>query len=173
MMSETVNNTTVTKDADKKALVLERVFQAPRQRVWQAWADPEQFKQWWGPRGWQTEVKDADVRQGGSMIYGMKCVDEAQGEWFGQTAWGKMEFSTVDEPKTMVYVDYFCDESGQVDQTMPASTVTIEFEEQDGATLVRSTTVFDSIEGYEQVIAMGVVEGATETWDRLDEVLAA
>ena len=170
-MAETVNNTTVIKDADKHTLVLERVFRTPRQRVWQAWTDPEQFKQWWGPRGWQTEIKEADVQTGGSMVYGMKCVDEAQGEWFGQTSWGKMVFQKVDEPNAIVYVDYFCDETGKINDSMPASTTNLEFIERDGGTLVRSSTVFDSIEGYEQVIAMGVVEGATETWDRLAELL--
>lgn len=170
-MAGTVNNTTVIKDAEQKSLVLERVFQASPSRVWQAWTDPQQFTQWWGPRGWQTEVKDADVRVGGRMVYGMKCVDEAQGEWFGQTSWGMMEFTAVDEPNSLEYVDYFSDENGVANDAMPSSTIHLEFVEQDGGTLLRSTTVFGTAEGYEQVIAMGVVEGATETWDRLAELV--
>lgn len=170
--SETVNNTTVIKDADNRALVMERVFDASRERVWQAWTDPEIFSNWWGPRGWQTEVKDADFRTGGSMAYGMKCIDENQGEWFGKTSWGKMVFDEVDAPQKLVYKDYFCDENGQVSTEMPVATITMEFVEQDGKTMVRSSSVFDTREGYDTVIAMGVVEGATETWDRLAEVLA-
>lgn len=172
-MSETVNKTQVTKDSENKTLLIERVFDAPRDRVWQAWTDPEVFVKWWGPRGWQTEVKDADFREGGKMVYGMKCVDEAQGEWFGQTSWGKMEFTAINEPESLSYKDWFCDENGVADTSMPSTLVSMEFIDQDGKTLVRSSSVFESTEGYEQVLAMGVVEGVTETWDRLDEILAA
>jgi uncharacterized protein YndB with AHSA1/START domain len=170
-MAETVNNTTVIKDKANKSLIMERVLEAPRQRVWQAWTDPELFSKWWGPYGWQTTVKDADFRPGGQMIYGMKCIDESQGEWFGQESWGKMEFAAVDEPASFTYRDLFCDENGTVNQEMPVMTITVEFIEQDGSTLVRSSGVFDSQEGYDKVIAMGVVDGATQTWERLAELL--
>lgn len=167
-----MGQTNITKDAANKTLIMEREFNAPRQRVWQAWTDPRVFEKWWGPRGFETTVKDYDFRAGGSGTYGMKCVDENQGEWFGQTSWGKMEFIQVNEPDSFVYKDFFCDENGVVSDEMPVMTITLEFFEENGKTRVVSTGVFDNEEGYNKVLAMGVVEGASETWDRLDELVS-
>lgn len=172
-MSETINNTAITKDQANKTLVMERVFDAPRERVWQAWTDPELFSKWWGPKGWSTTVKDMDFRAGGSMLYGMKCEDEAQGEWYGQTSWGKMVFEAIDEPDSFVYKDYFADEDGNVSADMPVASITVECIEEDGKTRLRSSSVFETTEGYDKVIAMGVVEGASQTWERLAELFEA
>ena len=43
---------------DELELLITRVFDAPRARVWQAWADPEQMKQWSAPRGFTIPVSD-------------------------------------------------------------------------------------------------------------------
>ena len=46
-----------------------RVFHAPRERVWQAWTEPEQLVRWWGKRGWtaQRSSLQLDVRPGGAF----------------------------------------------------------------------------------------------------------
>jgi uncharacterized protein YndB with AHSA1/START domain len=82
-----------------------------------------------------------------------------------------MEFSKIDEPDSFTYRDLFCDENGTVNADMPVMEITVEFIEQDGGTLVRSSGVFDSQEGYDKVIAMGVVDGAAQTWQRLAELV--
>ena len=51
--------------ANKFDLVLDRVFDAPRELVWQAWADPEQKAQWWGPLGFTTTTLRYELRVGG------------------------------------------------------------------------------------------------------------
>ncbi len=167
-----MSETKITKDAANKSLIMERVFSAPRERVWQAWTDPQVFEKWWGPRGWKTTVKSFDFRSGGSGVYGMKCEDENQGEWYGQSSWGKMEFLEVNAPDSFVYKDFFCDENGVVNDEMPVMTITMEFFEEDGKTRVVSTGVFETEEGYNKVLAMGVEQGAAETWDRLEELVA-
>jgi len=48
----------------EKELVLKRVFNAPRERVWKAWTDPRRLAQWWGPAGFTNPVCEADVRPG-------------------------------------------------------------------------------------------------------------
>jgi uncharacterized protein YndB with AHSA1/START domain len=50
-----------------KEITVRRVFDAPRQLVWNAWTDPEQLAQWWGKRGWSTPAASIaiDVRPGG------------------------------------------------------------------------------------------------------------
>lgn len=64
--------------ADPKAgagreIVITRVFDAPRELVWDAWTDPQQIVKWWGPHGFTLTVDEMDVRPGGvwkSTMYG-------------------------------------------------------------------------------------------------------
>lgn len=56
-------------------LVLKRLIAAPRERVWEAWTDPEQFAKWWGPHGFTAPVVELDVRPGGRINVHMKGPD--------------------------------------------------------------------------------------------------
>ena len=59
----------MTEAATAKEITLTRVFDAPRELVWNAWTDPDQIIEWWGPPGWSTprENVSMDVRPGGTM----------------------------------------------------------------------------------------------------------
>jgi uncharacterized protein YndB with AHSA1/START domain len=48
-------------------LVIERILKAPRAKVWRAWSDPNNLKEWWCPKPWVTEVKAFDFRPGGAF----------------------------------------------------------------------------------------------------------
>jgi uncharacterized protein YndB with AHSA1/START domain len=50
-------------------IVVTRLFDAPRERVWRAWTEPEELARWWGKRGWTTppESVTMDVRIGGEF----------------------------------------------------------------------------------------------------------
>lgn len=61
-------------DADR-TIVLTRVFNAPRELVWKVWTDPKHVEKWWGPRGFNTTVKELDVRPGGKSNYVMTGPD--------------------------------------------------------------------------------------------------
>ena len=52
----------------KKEITIVRTYDAPREKVWQAWTDPKQLAQWWAPRGFTnpTVEIDASVRLAGS-----------------------------------------------------------------------------------------------------------
>lgn len=108
---------------------------------------------------------------GGRVHYGMKCVDERQGEWFGQTSWGIMEITNVEDAKSFTYKDYFSDEQGTVNKEMPALTVTNEFFEEDGKTKIVSTCLADSADQIEQVVKMGMVEGLSSQLSKLDALV--
>jgi len=166
-----MNETKVTKDKESRSLILERVFDNPREVVWGAWSNGDSVAQWWGPHGWETTNKQFDFKPGGVWHYGMKCVDENQKEWFGQVSWGKAIFGEINAPDSFTWTDEFADEQGNSMPGMPVSHVTMQFSDEDGKTKVTSTTKFDSDEAYEQVLSMGVEEGVKETWDRLAEFL--
>ena len=53
-------------------LVIERVFDAPRELVWKAWTDAEHFKKWWGPKVFTAPVCVMDLRLGGAYVWGMR-----------------------------------------------------------------------------------------------------
>jgi len=48
-----------------REIVLSRVIAAPRERVFQAWSDPKQITQWFGPDGFKVESLECDIRAGG------------------------------------------------------------------------------------------------------------
>jgi len=50
--------------ADRE-ITITRVFDAPREMIWDAWTDPEQNVKWWGPRGFTSTIREMDVRPGG------------------------------------------------------------------------------------------------------------
>lgn len=165
-----MSKTIITKDPSKRTLTLERVFDAPIERVWQAWTSDE-INNWFGPRGWETTSKERSVTSGGRWHYCMKCTDENQKEWFGQESWGIAEFLEVTPPTKLSYRDVFADADGNAMPDMPVSHVEMELFDEDGKTRVVSTTSFESDEAFQTVIDMGVEAGIDETWERLAETV--
>lgn len=162
----------VAKDLENKTLVIEYVASGPKDKVWQAYTNKEQFEKWWGPEGWETTAKEFNFAPGGRVHYDMKCVDENQGEWFGQSSWGLMAIESVDEGNSFTYKDYFSDEQGTINTELPTITVTNEFTEEDGKTRIVSRSLADSAEQIEQLIKMGMVEGFSSQLNKLDQLLA-
>lgn len=156
---------------NEKVLVLERVFDAPRELVFAMYKDPEHLKRWWGPRGWEVPVCNVDFRPGGVWHYCMKCVDPNQGQFFGMESWGKGLYKEIVEPEKIVYTDYFSDAEGNLNQDMPATEATLEFIDLGGRTKLVSRSEYVSAEALKSVMDMGMLQGITETWDRLEERL--
>lgn len=156
---------------DGRELILERVFDAPRELVFKAFSESERLKQWWGPRGWILPVCNVDFRPGGVWHYCMKCTDKNQGEFYGMESWGKAVYQEIIENEKIVYTDYFSDAEGNEAEGMPPSQITVIFTEEEGRTKLVSRAVFDSTEALKTVLDMGMEQGISETWDRLGEYL--
>lgn len=124
----------VSKDLESKTLTIECVVNAPKEKVWRAYSDKEWFEKWWGPEGWDTTAKEHDFRPGGRIHYGMKCVDESQGEWFGQESWGIMEIESIDELNAFSAKDYFSDSEGVINTEMPTQRFEVELVDEGGKT---------------------------------------
>lgn len=167
-----MEKTKVTKDVENKTLIIERTLDAPKEKVWRAYADKEWFEKWWGPEGWQTTAKEFDFKPGGRVHYGMKCVDENQGEWFGQESWGLMQIETIDEPNKFTARDYFCDPEGNINTDMPSQMFSVEFVEEDGKTRLINRAMPETVEQLEQLIKMGMAEGFSSQLKRLEVLLA-
>ncbi|MWV42008.1 SRPBCC domain-containing protein [Paenibacillus sp. HJL G12] len=165
------NNEMVSNVENDRVLVLERVFDAPRDLVFRMFKEPEHLKRWWGPKGWEIPVCTIDFRPGGVWHYCMKCVDQNQGQFYGMESWGKGIYKEIVEPETIIYTDYFSDAEGNINESMPGSLITIEFIDLDGKTKLVNRSEYASAEALKTVLDMGMMQGITETWNRLGELL--
>jgi uncharacterized protein YndB with AHSA1/START domain len=115
--------------------VTTRVFDAPRERVWQAWTEAERLKQWFAPRGFQTTHNNLDLRPGGLYHYCLRMPD-------GKEMWGKWTFREIVKPAKLVFVVSFSDAKGglarhPMNPNWPQQMLsTVEFEAQGAQTRV-------------------------------------
>ena len=151
---------------DGRQLTITREFAAPRQLVYDAFTQPDQIVQWWGPKGFTTTVTTMDVRPGGTWHYLMRSP-----EW--GDAWGLATYSEVSPPDRLVYSDAFSDAEGTVNQDLPESVNTVTFREDGGRTTLTIVTDYASEEDLRKVLEMGLVEGMNSQFERLDEFLAS
>lgn len=165
------NNAMVSNVENDRILVLERVFDAPRELVFQMFKEAEHLKRWWGPKGWEIPVCTIDFRPGGVWHYCMKCVDENQGQFYGMESWGKGIYREIVEPEMFIYNDYFSDAEGNINESMPAPLIKMEFIDQGGKTKLVNRAEYASAEALKTVMDMGMMQGITETWNRLGELL--
>ena len=165
------NNVMLSRVEDERVQVLERVFDAPRELVFKMFKEPEHLKHWWGPRGWELPVCSVDFRPGGVWHYCMKCVDRNQGQFYGMESWGKGIYKEISEPESISYTDYFSDAEGTINEEMPSTEVTLEFVDVDGKTKLINRGEYVSAEALQSVMEMGMLQGITDTWNRLEEHL--
>ena len=135
--------TDVTTPTDTE-IRLERVFDAPRDRVFAVWTDPQLIPEWWGN---DTVVEEMDVRAGG--------------RWRFRTEYGAVEgeFREVVAPERIV-------------QTFQNHLQTLEFEDLGERTRLVQTMTFDSIEDRDTTMGYGVAQGAEAGFARVDALLA-
>lgn len=158
-----MNQADVTRAADR-TFVMERVFDAPCELVFEAFSKPEHLKHWWGPKGWTLSVCEVDFRPGGTWLYCMRGPG-------GEASWGKATYQDIKPPEKIVYTDSFVDSDGNVLEGTPQMQITITFESSEDKTKVVNRAVFGAAEELDAVLKMGMAEGANETWDRLEAFL--
>jgi len=117
-------------------LVVERVFDAPRELVWKAWTEPESVMRWWGPQGFTSPSCKIDLRVGGRYLWCMRSSE-------GQDIWSTGVYREIVEPERFVCTNSFADAGGNpvpashygIPEDFPSETLTtVTFEEQDGKT---------------------------------------
>src|SRR5215471_2375299 len=96
--------------SSKQAVVIERIFDAPVELIWQMWTDPEHFKVWYGPQGAAIPVAKMDVRVGGTRLV---CMEMALPDRL-VTMWFTGEYREVVECRRLVYTESASDEHGNL-----------------------------------------------------------
>lgn len=162
----------VTKDLESKTLTIERTFNAPKEKLWSFYADKQKFESWWGPEGWVTTTKEFNFVPGGKIHYGMKCVDENQGEFFGQESWGLMVLETLDRPNSFSAVDYFSSPDGAPNAEMPSQRFTVELVEEGSVTRLVTKSITQTADQLEELVKMGMVDGFASQLNKLEKLLS-
>jgi uncharacterized protein YndB with AHSA1/START domain len=137
-------------------IVMTRVFDAPRDLVFEAHSSCEHMTKWWGPRKYEVVSCEIDFRPGGAWRIVHRGPDGDEIAFFG-------EYLEIVRPERIVWTFGFGDN--------PGGPETYVFEEHDGKTTVTSSATFPSAEERDAALATGMEAGAAETYDRLDEYL--
>ena len=158
--------TSVDKDPEALTMTITADLDATAERAWQLWADPRQFERWWGPPGYPATVVDHDLRPGGRVTYYMTGPegDKHAGYWL---------VTTVDEPREFSFDDGFADLDFNPRPELPVSQNVYTFTEHDGGTRATFVSRYSSAEALQQVLDMGIVEGATSAISQIDELVAS
>lgn len=96
------------KTTQKQDLVFTRVFDAPVERVWQAWTEPEQVMKWWGPDGFTCPLAKMDVREGGKSLVCMR----APKEFGGRDMYSTWTYTRIMPMRRIDYLHHFADKDG-------------------------------------------------------------
>jgi uncharacterized protein YndB with AHSA1/START domain len=118
-----------TKSAQNTSLEVKRFINAPRARVYAAWTDPAQLKQWFGPEAVETDNLIADVRPGGEFRWDLTNSD-------GKKMTIQGEYREVQPGKRIVFTWQWQDDEDWKDCV---SVVTVELSDRDAGTEVHLT----------------------------------
>ncbi len=157
--------TDVRHDLDNLTLTITADFAAPVQRIWQIYADPRQLEKVWGPPTYPATVVDHDLAPGGRVTYYMTS---PEGEKFA----GYWQVVTVNEPAGFEFEDGFADLDFNPNPDLPVSRNVFTFTERDGGTHATYVSTYASAEALQQVLDMGMAEGATSSINQIDDLVA-
>jgi len=144
--------------ASETEIVMTRVFDAPRALVFRAHSSCEHISRWFGRRQDTMPSCEMDFRPGGKWRFVNRDDEGNEFVFFG-------EYLEIVEPERITWTFAF--------EGMPGdpSVETVTFEEHDGRTTLTARADYGSLEARDAMVASGMEHGASETWDRLAELL--
>jgi uncharacterized protein YndB with AHSA1/START domain len=151
---------------DSKTLVITRVLKAPRDLVWKMFSDPYHLAQWWGPKGYTNRVDKLDFRTGGKWLHVMIGPD-------GKELPTDNDIVEVTPPRRIVFRNAPADPKIFGDNPPPGFTKALTFDEVEGGTRLTLVCTFDKPEHKDAVIRRGFSLGTNQSFDKLEDHLAA
>ena len=122
---------------ERRTLVIERIFDAPRDLVFKCWTEPQHLARWLGPKGFTSTILAYDLRPGGSYRFHMHAAH-------GVDHWQQGIFREIVPPKRLVRTYCWADADGN--PTQAETVLTLTFDDLDGKTkLTLQQAVFDSV----------------------------
>jgi uncharacterized protein YndB with AHSA1/START domain len=161
-----VTVTSVHKDTEALTMTITAEYSSPVDRVWQLWADPRLLEKWWGPPTYPATFEEHDLSPGGTVTYYMTGPegDQPRGWW---------RVTSVDAPNRLEFQDGFSDDDGNPNPEFPTMTMVVTLTPTAAGSRMKIETTFESAEGMEQILAMGMEEGMKEAVGQIDDLLAA
>lgn len=147
-------------------IVINRVFDLPISKVWQAFTEAEYFKKWWGPNGFTCPSSKMEARVGGKYLNCMRGPD-------GKDYWSTGVVKEFIPERKLVITDSFSDAEGNIIDAssygMPGvwpkeCLITIYLEEADGATKLKLKHAGIPDEMYDEC-----TQGWNESLDKLEK----
>ncbi len=150
----------------QKEFSIVREYDAPPEKVFQAWTDPALVTQWWGPEGVFTPICEVDARPGG-LIHIVMEAGEAMGDYKGMQWPMDGTFEEVKAPSKIVFTSSAVNQG--VESFQHRTTVT--FDEQGGKTkMTVHVAVTNMLPGSEYAVA-GMEQGWNSQFDKLGRFL--
>lgn len=163
---------------EQKKIVIERVFDAPREKVWEAWTTQELVKQWWGPKDFTAPSVQIDFTVGGKYIYAMHG---PKGSEWDKDMYSAGVYKEIIPLQKLVVTDYFSDAQGNkksptehgLPTDMPEEMeVTVLFEDlADGKTKLSIVYTPESEVAYNAMIRSGIQEGWGTSLDKMAKLV--
>jgi uncharacterized protein YndB with AHSA1/START domain len=151
----------IVADPNIPVVTITRDFDAPKERVFRAWQDPELVRQWMGPRSVDMDIQLWDCRTGGSYRYAAWREGEELATFYGSFHESRPGERLVQTWTWEGLPDTVCLE-------------TMTFEPLEGGrSRIVSVTVLDSMEAQAGMLASGMESGINEGYEKLDELLAS
>jgi uncharacterized protein YndB with AHSA1/START domain len=148
------------KNANRE-IVLTRVFDAPRELVFDAWTDPKHISNWWGPKGFTTTIFSMDVKPGGVWRFIMHGPD-------GRDYHNRIVFLEVSRPSRIVFKH-----DGDKDCEPVNHEMIVTFEDEGGKTKLTMQLIFPTAEERNYVVEnYGAIEGGNQTLSRLGQYIS-
>jgi uncharacterized protein YndB with AHSA1/START domain len=149
--------------ADDRELVITRLIDAPRAKLFKAWTDPELLKQWFAPAPVTTPVVETDVRPGGASLIVMRLPD-------GTEMPNRGVYLEVVENERLVFTDAFT-EAWKPSQK-PFMTGILTFEDEGGKTRYTARVRHWTVEDRKAHEEMGFHKGWGQCTDQLEALVA-
>lgn len=153
------------KDLDALTITIVAEFAAPLRRLWDAYTDPRQIERFWGPPTYPATFLRHDATAGGRSTYKMTGPE-------GDEHYGCWEWKSVQASVAFEVADSFANAKGEPNTDLPTTHMCFAFEAMDGGSRLVTTSRFDSLGHLEQLLEMGMLEGARAAMSQIDTVLA-
>jgi uncharacterized protein YndB with AHSA1/START domain len=161
------NNFVFESDLAAKTIHIAREFNAPIEKVWKAWTDPELLDKWLGPKPYMAETKIMNFTVGGIWLYAMVSPE-------GQKHWTHVEFTAIENCSAISSINMFSDEDGNTVAGAPKSFTETKFSSIDGnRTKVDVVKTFTNEATVKRFVEMGFKEGTIVGYIQLDELLTS
>jgi len=149
-----ISNPNYEGNTSDRQIKVSKLLKSPMSRVWEAWINPDQIRQWWGPRGVTVDIHKMDVKPDGEWLLDITLAD-------GKKFPNKTMFREIVPYKKIVF-EHFA----------PNYLATVNFEAKGDETLISWMMIIDTKKLYDTLVTTFKAEqGQRDNVEKLAEYL--